>query len=153
MAIPVPDLYTIEHVLNFMDRKIARVMPVTRNDLIRALHNSWLNITVPCLHNLYNSHSRKVRAVIRGRGYPTRYWSTKYFRKKDNIWICLTFPERNILLLQIVEVDVNQRLIWHFPGVASFLSGECIWQWYRDFYVFGTVFKTLVKHNNINYFN
>ena len=34
------DLNMIEQVWDFMDREIVRVMPVTRNDLIRALHNS-----------------------------------------------------------------------------------------------------------------
>ena len=48
-------------------------MVVTRNNLIRGLHNSCLNITVPCLRNLYNSLPRRVRAVIKGRGYPTKY--------------------------------------------------------------------------------
>ena len=35
-----PDLKTIEQVWEFMRKEIVRVMPVTRNDLIRALHNS-----------------------------------------------------------------------------------------------------------------
>ena len=69
-----PDLNMMEQVWNFMGRDLVRVMPVTRNDLIRALHNSWLNITVPYLHNLYNSLSNIVRAVIRGRRYPTKYF-------------------------------------------------------------------------------
>ena len=100
-----PDLNIIEQ--DFMGREIVKITPVSesRNYLIRALHNSWLNITVPYLHNLYNSLPRRVRAVIRGRGYPTKYWLTKYFRKKDNIWICLTFPDENILLLQIIEIE------------------------------------------------
>ena len=91
------DLDIIEQVWDSMGIKIVRVMHVARNDLIRALHNSWLNIRVPYLHNLYNSLPRSVRAVIRGRGYPTKYQLTKYIRKKDTIWICLTFPDRDIL--------------------------------------------------------
>ena len=43
-------------------------MPVMRNDLTRALHNSWLNTTVPYLHSLYNSLPRIVRVVIGGGG-------------------------------------------------------------------------------------
>ena len=35
------DLNIIEQVWDFMGREIIRVMPVTRNNLIRALHNSY----------------------------------------------------------------------------------------------------------------
>ena len=53
---------------------------------------TWMR-TIMWEHCQNNSLPRRVRAVIRGRGYPTKYWLTKYFRKKDNIWICLTLPE------------------------------------------------------------
>ena len=53
------DLNIIEHVCCFMGREVVKVMHVTRNDLIRALYNSWLNITVPYLYNLYNSLPEK----------------------------------------------------------------------------------------------
>ena len=65
-----PDLNIAEQVWDFMGTEIVKVMPVTRNDLIRALHNSWRNITVPHLHNLYNSLHRLVRAAIKGRVTP-----------------------------------------------------------------------------------
>ena len=100
-----PELNMIEQFWDFMGREIVRVMPVTRNDVIRALYNSWLNITVPYLHNLYNSLPWRERAVVRGRCYPIKYWLKRYFRKKDNISICLIFPERNIILLQIMEME------------------------------------------------
>ena len=48
--------------------------------------------------------SQKSKGGYRGRGYPTTYQLTKSVRKKDNIWICLTSPESNILLLQIMEM-------------------------------------------------
>ena len=62
------DLNAIKQVRDFMG------IPVTRNDLIRALHNTWLNITVPYLRNPLQLPSWRVRAVIRGQGYPTKYW-------------------------------------------------------------------------------
>ena len=86
------DLNIVEQAWDFMGSAIGRVIPNTRNGLIRTLHNIWLNITVPYFHNLYISPPRRIRAVVRGRGYPTKYWLKKYFRKMDNIWICLTFP-------------------------------------------------------------
>ena len=50
------ELNILEQVWDFMSREIVRVMPVTRNDLIRALHN------------IYNFPPRRVKTVIRGRG-------------------------------------------------------------------------------------
>ena len=120
-----------EQIWDFTGREIVRVKLVTWNDLIRALHNPWLSITVPYLHNLYNPLPRRVRAVTRGRGYPTKYWLTKYFHRKDNIWICLTSPERNIFCRKLIhEITVfkfrrkKHRLSWHFPVVASFCQGS-----------------------------
>ena len=43
-----PGLDIIEHVWDFMGREIVRVMPVTKNDLIRALQNKiWWLCLVP----------------------------------------------------------------------------------------------------------
>ena len=78
-----PDLNMIELVWDFMGREIVGVMPVTRNDLTWVqLHKSWLNITVPYLHNLHNSLPRKVRAIIRGAGLPHKILINNVFSQK-----------------------------------------------------------------------
>ena len=99
-----PDLYMIEQVWDFMGREIARVLPC---------HDEWSDSSFAQFlaehhgafsDNLYNYLHRRLRAVIRGRGYSTKYWLVKYFHKKDNISICLTFPDRAIFLQQIIEI-------------------------------------------------
>ena len=44
---PSPRTLMQQNKFGILWAEIVRVMPFTRNDLIRALHNSWLNITVP----------------------------------------------------------------------------------------------------------
>ena len=70
---PSPRPSILKNKFEILRAEIVRVMPVTRNDLIRALHNPWMSITVPYLHNLNTPLPRRVRAVTRGRGYPTKY--------------------------------------------------------------------------------
>ena len=77
-----PDPTIIEQIWDFMGRDIVKVIPHMKADLIRALHNSWLNITVTYLHNLYNFLPRRIRTVIRGRDYPTKYWLKGYLQKR-----------------------------------------------------------------------
>ena len=86
---------------------------VTRNDLIRALHISWLIITMPYLHNLCNSLPRRVRAVIRGWGYPTEYWLTKYFQKRQYLnmshsaWKKYSFAANHRDKITFLIIDIN----------------------------------------------
>ena len=127
-----PTLNIKEQVWDFTGRAIVRVMPVTWNDLIRALHKPWLSITVPYLHNLYNPLPRRVRAVTRGRGYPTKYWLTKYFHSKDNIWICLTSPERIFFATKCIQeitfyFKFRRKTSFNmtFSSGSKFVSGEC----------------------------
>ena len=79
-------------------------MPVTRNDLIRALHNSLNERHGAMFAQSLQLTSQKGEGGHYGRAYTTKYWLTKHFRKKDNIWICLIFPARTIPLLQIIEI-------------------------------------------------
>ena len=59
-----------------MGREIFSAMPVTRNDLIWALHSSWLNITVQYLHNLYKSHQKSKGG----------YWGTGLLHKYKKVF-------------------------------------------------------------------
>ena len=119
-----PDLNIIEQVWDFMGREIVRVVPVTRNDLIWALHNAWLNSTVPCLHNLYNSLPRR----LLGAGLPhkvlinkVQYLIMSHFSWKKYLFAANYGDKKSFLIF-----EEKQRLIWHFQRVASFLSQECI---------------------------
>ena len=98
-----PYFYMIEQVWDFMGREIvshACRKKWSDSNFAQFLAEHQVAIFAQSLQPL----PRRVGAVSRGAGYPTKYWLTKCFRKKDNIWICLTFPERNILLLQIIEI-------------------------------------------------
>ena len=116
-----------------MGRKIVRVMPVTRNDLTRPFHNSWMNTTVPYLHNLYNSLRRRVSVVIRGAGLPHKMLINKVFSQNGQYMNMSHFSRQKYSFAVNYRdekassiFDVKQRLIWHFPKASRFLSGECV---------------------------
>ena len=134
MASQSMDLNIVEQVWDFMGREIVRVMPVRGNGLIGALHNYWLKITVPYLHNFYNFLPRRVKVVIGGRGYTKKILINKVFSQKGQYlnmshfsWKKYSFVANYADKIALLIFDGK-----HFPGVASlfiFLSGECTHWW------------------------
>ena len=108
---------------DFVGKEIVRVMPVTRNDLIRAWHNSWLKITI-YLQNMSNSITRRVRVVIVGLNYPTRYWLTSFSEKGQYLNMSPFSAANHRDEITFLFFEVKQRLIWHFPGVVIFCQGS-----------------------------
>ena len=68
-----PDLNIIENLWDVLTRAVTRDQPTTRVELIHTLHQAWNTITLQQVQHLYDSLPRRVRSVIRSRGYPTRY--------------------------------------------------------------------------------
>ena len=68
-----PDLNLIENIWDDLGKAVVRDRPTNRADLIRCLHRRWNAITPQYVQRLFESMPRRVRAVIRSRGYPTRY--------------------------------------------------------------------------------
>lgn len=68
-----PDLNPIENVWSEMSRSVTRERPSNKNDLVACLFRCWGNISTQYLQTLYRSMPRRVRAVIRCRGYGTKY--------------------------------------------------------------------------------
>jgi hypothetical protein len=70
-----PDLNPIEHVWDFLSRRVRRRQPrpETLNDLRVALEEEWAQITQDYLATLIQSMPNRLREVIRARGGNTRY--------------------------------------------------------------------------------
>jgi transposase InsO family protein len=68
-----PDLNIIENVWDMLAREVTNQRPATRADLIQVLFTAWNNLTLEYIQQLYHSLPRRLRAVIRSRGYATRY--------------------------------------------------------------------------------
>lgn len=69
-----PDLNPIENLWSRLKRLVARNRPSNRTQLIEAIINSWHHIiTEEDLQALVNSMHRRCAAVIKSRGYPTKY--------------------------------------------------------------------------------
>lgn len=70
-----PDMNPIEHVWDFMGRKLIQLQPQPRNhaELSNALQNIWNNIPQAYINTLIRSCGRRCQAVLRARGGPTCY--------------------------------------------------------------------------------
>lgn len=70
-----PDLNPIEHVWDFLERQVRKrdPRPKSTEELILALQEEWVKIDSNFLETLVSSMPRRVRAVIKSKGYPTKY--------------------------------------------------------------------------------
>lgn len=68
-----PDMNIIESVWAHIMVKLRRNPPNTLDELRQRLQLHWGEITPNYLERLYEQLPRRVQALIRGRGYPTKY--------------------------------------------------------------------------------
>lgn len=68
-----PDLNPIEHVWEMVDRKIRQYKAKNAGELMNLIQMEWQKIPDDYLKNLVLSMPNRLRAVIRSRGFATRY--------------------------------------------------------------------------------
>ncbi|GFX66688.1 transposable element tcb2 transposase [Trichonephila clavipes] len=70
-----PDMNIIEYIWNALQRAFQKRSPplLTPTDLRTALQDSWCQLPPALLQTLIESMPRRVAAVLRARGGPTRY--------------------------------------------------------------------------------
>lgn len=68
-----PDLNPIEHLWEELDRRCKGRNPSNKNDLFEMFKKEWNNIPLSTLVNLVDSMPRRCSAVIKAKGYPTKY--------------------------------------------------------------------------------
>ncbi len=69
-----PDLNPIENLWGIVKRKMRDTRPNNPDDLKSALKATWASITHEQCHRLIASMPRRIDAVIRAKGGPTKYW-------------------------------------------------------------------------------
>ena len=74
-----PDLNIMENIWSYMSSHIngAAVLPRSAEQLRRAVHDAWLEVSQARIRRLVASLRRRFVAVINARGGPTRYWKTR----------------------------------------------------------------------------
>ena len=68
-----PDLNLIENLWDHVKKQVQNDRPQNRDELITSIFCSWGDITPNTIRTLYQSMPRRVGAVIRARGYPSKY--------------------------------------------------------------------------------
>ena len=68
-----PDINPIEHVWDYLEKKIRNRKISSKEDLKRALLEEWSTIPSSYTAKLVNSMQRRLQAIIRAKGSPTKY--------------------------------------------------------------------------------
>ncbi len=70
-----PDLNPIEHLWDVVEReiRIMDVQPTNLQQLRDVIISIWTNISEECFQNLVESMPRRIKAVLKAKGGPTRY--------------------------------------------------------------------------------
>lgn len=68
-----PDLNPIEHLWEHVDRQLVGRKPSNKTDLFKMIKDCWDNIPLQVLINLVDSMPRRCQAVLKAKGYPTKY--------------------------------------------------------------------------------
>ncbi len=70
-----PDLNPIENLWDELERKVRKHLPLPKNkqELMIIIQNEWYNISQNTLLNLVKSMPRRIKAVIKSKGNPTKY--------------------------------------------------------------------------------
>ncbi|VVC36816.1 Ribonuclease H-like domain [Cinara cedri] len=68
-----PDINPIENLWDYLDRKIRDYNISSKETLKKTLEEEWNKITAETTRHLVYSMSKRLEAIIRFKGYPTKY--------------------------------------------------------------------------------
>lgn len=68
-----PDLNPIENLWSILDHRCKDRQCKNEDELFNLLHNEWQSLPAEVLHNLVSSLPRRIEAVLKARGGPTKY--------------------------------------------------------------------------------
>ncbi len=92
-----PDLNPVENLWGIVKRKMRDTRPNKADDLKATVKETWASIPPQQCHKLITSMPRRIEAVIKAKGAPTKYWvhisKLTYFPEGQQ------FTKKNFLLV------------------------------------------------------
>ncbi len=85
-----PDLNPIEHHWDVVEREICiiDVQPTNMRQLRDAIMSIWTKISEECFQHLVESMPQRIKAVLKKKGGPTRYWQGVH-NKVASVCVCV----------------------------------------------------------------
>lgn len=68
-----PDANIIENIWNDISRAVTKDHPTTKHALVTSIFRAWASVSAQRVRSLYDSLPNRMNAIIRSRGYPTKY--------------------------------------------------------------------------------
>ena len=68
-----PDLNPIEHIFEYVDKKVKELNISFKDDLKTALESEWTKIPLEFTKKLVESMARRLEAVIKSKGQQSKY--------------------------------------------------------------------------------
>lgn len=70
-----PDANCIENAWDYLERRVRAINPPPKNkvELFKALNDAWESIPQSYFASLVRSMPRRTTAMVKGRGFPTKY--------------------------------------------------------------------------------
>ena len=111
-----PDMSPIEHLWDQLGRRIRNLnpRPLTRPQLIAALHAEWANIPQDSIRRLIRSMRRRCRACVAQHGGHTAYW------------LFGDFCFRNLSKINVIKYSWCHNLEILFVGMCWYISIEYV---------------------------
>ncbi len=84
-----PDLNPIENIWGIVKRKMKNKRPKNADELKATVKGTWASIPPQQCHKLITSMPRRIEAVIKAKGAPTKYWVHIQYNTKNVFFIGL----------------------------------------------------------------
>lgn len=120
-----PDMNPIENVWQFVQRQLPKRMPRNENELMNWIRHAWARIPYNYIRKLYRSMPRRVQAILKSNGGPTRYWFLLNFLTNFHLRHCSFLDFSHFAQYTNCVLYLQAFIIVDFPFTPRKCSFPC----------------------------